>query len=373
MEIISSKLKLLLEEDDDDHFEDSKVIDELVLPMLNRWTNIVSLNQYDSPISISKLWWDLHSVLNRLPQTTLILGISQTEYLLDIILQHVQIDTFESDLIVWNISTKCFLLFLENIGAAVWQETSSTAKDFFDNLLDIYQLADNIRAAEFRSAASPAQSMASMVLAVELMMAMLLKPVQEPTNAHSQSLVSIVANCIRDLMTHFQSELNRNSHIPRNEGSHMRDHSYSMSHVNDMSLEKQKEQELLEEEFQHFVEIVESYLTDSTKSCRCLLLEEVSSIQQKTLTNDVNNKMNFGSNINYSYSNNGTNQKKNISIDQFDEVIFIKTVKTIPKNCFSIMLETLPIICGHKNLPQYPDIAGHVLSCHSHLCITPEV
>ena len=381
MEIISSKLKFLLEEEDDDHFEDSTVIHELVLPMLNRWTNIVSLNQHDSSISLSKLWWDLYNVLNRLPQSGLIVCISQTEYLLDIILQHIQIDTFETDAAIWNISTKCFLLFLENIGGAVWQETSSTANDFFDNLLDIYQSADSTRAADFRSRTSPAQSMESMVLAVELMMAMLLKPVQASSNAYSQSLISIVANCIRDLMTHFKSaELDPIDYFPGFYDPNILNPScFAMDgggkhDCNDTSLGKQTEQELLKEEFQHFVEIVESYLTDSAKSCRCLLLEEVASIQ----TNNENNNMYFDDNNNYinnknSYSNNGNNQRKNISIDQLDEVIFVKTVKSIPNYCFSIMLETLPIICGHKHLPQYPDIAGHVLSCHSHLCITPEV
>ena len=426
MEIISSKLRCLLEEDDDEHFEDSLVIQEHVLPMLNKWTNIISLNQYDSQIDLSKSWNDLYDVLNRLPQSSLLLCISQTEYLLDIILQHIQIDTFDTDSTIWHLSSKCLLLFLENIGAAVWQETSSTAEDFFDNLLDIYQSTGISGANEHRSDRKPLQNLSCVVLVLELMMAMVLKPIHGSATSYSQPLVSIIANYIKDLMYYFQSELNskhyskvvkvfRRGHSDNLNGSnpissisdsndynnntnnnntdnnHNNNNDNNNNTYNNVSSQKQNEQEFLKEELQHFCEIVESYFTDTTKNCRSLLLDEVASIQcRNNKNNNVNNndknndKNNKNNNKNNSISNynlkSSSNddysnyvKKYNISIDQLDDVVFVKSTKTVPENCFSIMLETLPIICDLENLLDYPDIVGHILSCHSHLCIIPEV
>ena len=61
---------------------------------------------------------------------------------------HVQIDLFDSDVTIWSIAAKCFLLFHEILGTALWQETTFTSEDFFDNLLDIYQSTDISRAKE---------------------------------------------------------------------------------------------------------------------------------------------------------------------------------------------------------------------------------
>ena len=384
MEIIPPRLKYLLEQDNDENFEDSAVIQDLILPFLTKWTNIVSSNQsYTSSVE-SQCWWDLYGVLNRLSQNVLLLCLSQAEYLLDIILQHVQVDMFDSDVKTWTIASKCFLLFLESVGAAVWQETSCSAEDFFDNLQDIYQSVDASRAAgaigsigvmehrctlqnlsdTSKKEQKPSiQDLSLLVLVLELMMAMVLKPV----HLFPSSYCDMIAGCIGDLMSHLHAAQCIQQQQEKQQKQEQKQQKSDQKKAN--------ESDLLTEVMERFSEIVESYLTDTTKNFRSLIILEIQTSQEKLSSfrrssghGRNNSDHDYRSNI-----NNGDSSYSSVLIPQSDEIIYIKTNKTVPLNCFSIMLRTLPLLSEHKHLFQFPDLLGHILSCHSHLCIIPQV
>lgn len=86
------------------------------------------------------------------------------------ILQHVQVDMFNTDNKTWEMAAKCLLVFLDNCGAIVWQTTTSTADNFFDNLLDIYQSTEVSRSEEYRAAGKPdTQCLSQITIILELM------------------------------------------------------------------------------------------------------------------------------------------------------------------------------------------------------------
>lgn len=334
MEIISKELSKLLEEESEELFEDNGLIQDLVLPMLEKWTNIVMFSTQHIASVLSKCWKDLHTVLERLPSSALSFSISRTEYLLDILLQHIQNDIYETDIETWKISAKCFLIFLENCGPAVWQETTSRADEIFDNLVDIYQSSDVSRVIEESgSTASLGKDTSQVVIVIELMMAMALKPVL----SSSQCFANIIAGCISDLLLHF-SRLQMN-------------HSGENADLNRPANSKSKKSEHLTKERNNFIEIVEFYLTDTTKNCRTHLLSSAQTASKKTQHDSGNDSDEIDTN----------------------EIEKLRASKNLSKNSFSCLREALTMICVHKDLLDYPEIYCHILSCHSHLCIVPEV
>jgi hypothetical protein len=337
MEIISQELSNLLEDESDKLFEDNGVIQELVLPMLEKWTNIVMFSTQHEAAVLSKCWKDLYTVLERLPSSALSFSISRTEYLVDILLQHIQNDIYENDIETWKISAKCFLIFLENCGTVVWQETISRADEIFDNLVDIYQSTDVSRVIEQNASFnSLGKDTPQVVIVIELMMAMALKPLLST----SQCSANIIAGCISDLLSHFNKLQILNS------GEHSGEHSGERSEVS-----KPLKGEELSKERNNFIEIVEFYLTDTTKNCRTHLLSAAQTASKKSRNDSGNDSDEMDS----------------------DEVEKMRITKSLSRNSFSCMKETLSMICVHKDLMEFPEIYCHILSCHSHLCIVPEV
>jgi hypothetical protein len=322
MEILSPDLERLLEQGSEECFQDNAIVQELVLPALDKWTSIAMVRDQKSPEVMLKCWTDLHRVMDSLPPEALNFGISKTEYLVDILLQHVQIDIFDTDIRTWKLSASCFLLLLENCSATVWQESASTAEDFFDNLIDIYQSTGISRGSDhlnFDGVSS--ENLSSIITVVELMMAVALKPSR---NASSESALSaVIAGCIKDLMFHFRLREKDSGHV---------------------DLGQQ-----LAEERNHFIDIIESYLTDTTKNCRTLLLAAAHSMSEKS------------------------SMAQNAEFSLTDDVVYLRTDKSTPTNCFTIMLLTLRQIQNQGNLFDYPELVSHILSCHSHLCVVPEV
>ena len=334
MEIISQELSKLLEEESEELFEDNGVIQDLVLPMLEKWTNIVMFSTQHTASVLSRCWKDLHTVLERLPSSALSFSISRTEYLLDILLQHIQSDIYETDIETWKISAKCFLIFLENCGPAVWQETTSRADEIFDNLVDIYQSSDVSRVIEENgSTTSLGKDTSQVVIVIELMMAMALKPVL----SSSQCFANIIAGCISDLLQHL-------SRLQMNSSSEHADFSRPTN-------SKSKKGEQLTKERNNFIEIVEFYLTDTTKNCRTNLLSAAQTASKKTQHDSDNDSDEIDTN----------------------EIEKLRASKNLSKNSFLCLREALTMICVHKDLLDYPEIYCHILSCHSHLCIVPEV
>ena len=334
MEIISQELSNLLEEESESLFEDTGVIQELVLPMLEKWTNIVMFSTQHTASVLSKCWKDLYTVLERLPSSALSFSVSRTEYLLDILLQHIQSDIYETDIETWKISAKCFLIFLENCGPVVWQETTSRADEIFDNLVDIYQSSDVSRVVDSNgSSASLGKDTPQVVIVIELMMAMALKPLL----SSSQCSANIIAGCISDLLSHFSRLQMLNSS--------------EQSELNRPIDSKSKNGEQLTKERNNFIEIVEFYLTDTTKNCRTHLLSAAQTASKKSQHDSGNDSDEIDTN----------------------EVEKLRTSKNLSKNSFSCIKETLSMICMHKNLLEFPETYCHILSCHSHLCIVPEV
>lgn len=325
MEIISQELSNLLEDESDKLFEDNGVIQELVLPMLEKWTNIVMFSTQHKASILSKCWKDLYTVLERLPSSALSFSISRTEYLVDILLQHIQNDIYENDIETWKISAKCFLIFLENCGTVVWQETTSRADEIFDNLVDIYQSTDVSRVIEQNASFnSLGKDTSQVVIVIELMMAMALKPLL----SSSQCSANIIAGCISDLLSHFNKLQILNS------GEHSGEHSEELS-----------------KERNNFIEIVEFYLTDTTKNCRTHLLSAAQTASKKSKHDSGNDSDEMDSN----------------------EVEKMRVTKSLSRNSFDCIKETLSMICVHKDLMAFPEMYCHILSCHSHLCIVPEV
>ena len=333
MEIISQELGNLLEEESDKIFEDNGVIQELVLPMLEKWTNIVMFSTQHKASVLSKCWKDLYTVLERLPSSALSFSISRTEYLVDILLQHIQNDIYENDIETWKISAECFLIFLENCGTAVWQETTSRADEIFDNLVDIYQSTDVSRIIEQNASSnSLGKDTSQVVIVIELMMAMALKPLL----SSSQCSANIIAGCISDLISHFNKLQILNS------GEHSGEHS---------EVSKSLKGEELSKERNSIIEIVENYLTDTTKNCRTHLLSAAQTAFKKSKHDSGNDSDEMDTN----------------------EVEKMRTTKNLSRNSFSCIKETLSMICVHNDLMKFPEIYCHILSCHSHLCIVPEV
>jgi hypothetical protein len=335
MDIIGPELRSLLQKENDNEeencFDNSTVIQELVLPMLEKWTTAISFNQQNS----LETWSDLFSVLDVLPSTALKLCIS-TEFLLDIILQHVQIDIYETDNSIWLLASRCFVLLLENCGITFWRETNSNSKDFTDNLLDIYQSTETSWGIECRSASS-FESHSHTILLLEIMITMVLNS-PDPTSL--QSFTSQVAHCISNLMSHLQL-----NHI---------DMTIDIKKVVDLTGANRETSEKKRDVIQNFSEIVSNYLTESTKKCRSLLLTNV--------TEECVDKCDL------------------LYEEQSDDVVFIRnqsdveyvqTKKTF--NCFTILQEILSLICKHDQLFLYPDIINHIISCHSCLCIVPQL
>lgn len=347
MDIIGPELKSLLqkqlENEEENYFDSSTVIQELVLPMMERWTNVISFNQQNS----LKSWSDLFSVLDALPAPAIKLCMC-TEYLLDIILQHVQIDVYETDISIWLLASKCFLLLLENCGAVVWRETGSNSNDFIDNLLDIYQSTETSRGIAHRVASS-SKSLSHTLLLVEIMIGMVLN---SPEPAVLQSFTTQVAHCISNLMSHFQ--LNHNSMTIDNKKT------FDVKEgIHNDSKKNSKEQILQQKDhlqvLQSFNEIICNYLTENTKKCRSLLLTDKS--QEDVDEYDI------------------------LYEDQSDDIVYIKNqsdveylkTKKTKTDCFTILQELLSIICRHDDLFHYPDIMNHISSCHSCLCIVPQL
>lgn len=322
MEIIPDELRVLLEQESDEIFCDELIIKELLLPMFEKWTNIMISSQQHSKSTLSKCWSDLHSVLDRLPLIALSRSISRTEYLVDMILQHVQIDMFDTDNKTWEVAAKCLLVFLDNCGAIVWQETTSTADDFFDNLLDIYQSTEVSRSEQHRTVGKPdTQCLSQTTTILELMIAMILKPSWSST---SGSYSCVISGCITDLMSCFKTVRHASKGVDKSTPESVK---------------------MLADVRGQFIDIVESYLTDTTKNCRALLL---ASAEQSA-----------------------DNLPGNITAS--DDMIYLKNDKAIPANSLSILSSTVNLISSHKNILAFPELFCHIMSCHSHLCVIPEV
>lgn len=341
MEIISQELSNLLEDESDKLFEDNGVIQELVLPMLEKWTNIVMFSAQHKAAVLSKCWKDLNTVLERLPSSALTFSISRTEYLVDILLQHIQNDIYENDIETWKISAKCFLIFLENCGTLVWQETTSRADEIFDNLVDIYQSTDVSRVIEQNASFNAlGKDTPQVVIVIELMMAMALKPLL----SSSQCSANIIAGCISDLLSHFNKLqiLKSGEHSVEHSGEHSGERS---------EVSKSLKGEELSKERNNFIEVVEFYLTDTTKNCRTHLLSAAQTASKRRQHDSGNDSDEMDSN----------------------EVENMRVTKSLSRNSFDCIKETLSMICVHKDLMGFPEIYCHILSCHSHLCIVPEV
>jgi hypothetical protein len=333
MDIIGPELRSLLQKENDNEeencFDNSTVIQDLVLPTLEKWTTAISFNQQNS----LETWSDLFTVLDVLPSSALKLCIS-TEYLLDIILQHVQIDVYESDISIWLLASRCFVLLLENCGVTFWRETNSNSKDFteiqFNNLLDIYQSTETSWGIECRSASS-FESHSHTILLLEIMITMV-SNCPEPTSL--QSFTSQVAHCISNLMSHLQLD-------------------YSDMKVVDLTGVNCETSEKKRDVLQNFSEIASNYITEITKKCRLLLL-----------TNEIEEHV----------------DKYDLLYEESDDVVFIKNQRDVEYvqtkktfNCFTILQEMLSSICKHDQLFLYPDIMNHIISCHSCLCIVPQL
>jgi hypothetical protein len=338
MDLIGSELRSLLQKENDNEeescFDNSTVIQELVLPMLERWTTAISFNQQNS----LRTWSDLFSVLDALPSTALKLCICTAEYLLDIILQHVQIDVYETEIGIWSLASRCFLLLLENCGVTVWRETNSNSNDFTDNLLDIYQSTETSWGKECRSASS-FESHSHTLLLLEIMITMVLN---SPEPAALQSFTSQVAHCISNLMSHFQ--LNYDD---------MRIENKKIVDLTEVSHDGSK---IKREVLENFNEIVSNYLTETTKKCRLLLL-----------TNKTEEVMDEYDLLYEEHSDDV------VFIKNQSDVEYLQTKKTSTTNSFSILQEILSLICNHDQLFHYPDIMNHIISCHSCLCIVPQL
>jgi hypothetical protein len=322
MEILSRDLERLLEQGSEECFQDNAIVQEFVLPALDKWTSIAMVRDPKSPTVMLKCWTDLHRVMDSLPPEALNFSISKTEYLVDIMLQHIQIDIFDTDIRTWKLSASCFLLLLENCSATVWQESATTVEDFFDNLIDIYQSAGISRVSDdLNFNGVSLENLSSIITVVELMMAVALKPSR---NATSESAFSaVIAGCIKDLMLHFRSREKDSGHV---------------------DLGRQ-----VTEERNHFIDIIESYLTDTTKNCRTLLLAAAHSMSEKS------------------------SMAQNADSSLTDDVVYLRTDKSTPTNCFTILLLTIRQLQNQANLFDFPELVSHILSCHSHLCIVPEV
>ena len=326
MEVISSELRVLLEQESDEIFCDELIIQELLLPMFETWTNIMISNEQHSKPTLSKCWSDLHSVLDRLPLIALSRSISRTEYLVDMILQHVQIDMFDIDNKTWEIAAKCLLVFLDNCGSLVWQETKSTADDFFDNLLDIYQSTEVSRSEKHRAVGKPdTQCLSQSTTILELMIAMILKPSWSST---SGSYSCVISGCITDLMSCFKTARQTSKGMDQNT-------SESVKMLTDVRVQ--------------FIDIVESYLTDTTKNCRALLLASAEQSADNLPGNLLGN------------------------MTASDDMVYLKNDKAIPTNSLSVLSSTVNLISSHKNILDFPELFCHIMSCHSHLCVIPEV
>ena len=328
MEILSPDLERLLTEGSEECFQDNALVQELVLPALDKWTSIAMVRDQKSPTVMLKCWTDLHRVMDSLPPEALNFSISRTEYLVDIMLQHIQIDIFDTDIKTWKLSASCFLLLLENCSATVWQESASTAEDFFDNLIDIYQSTGIVKGSDDHNFDGVSlENLSCIITVVELMMAVALKPSRFATS--ESALSSVIAGCIKDLMLHFRSR--------------------EKSTVKEKDSGQVDSDRHLAEERNHFIDIIESYLTDTTKNCRTLLLSAAQSMSEKS------------------------SMTQNVDSSVTDDVVYLRTDKSAPTNCFTILLLTLRQIQNQGNLFDYPELISHILSCHSHLCIVPEV
>ena len=287
-------------------------------------------NQQHSKSTLSKCWSDLHSVLDRLPLIALSRSISRTEYLVDMILQQVQIDMFDIDNKTWEVAAKCLLVFLDNCGSLVWQETKSTADDFFDNLLDIYQSTEVSRSEKHRAVGKPdTQCLSQTTTILELMIAMILKPSWSST---SGSYSCVISGCITDLMSCFKS-------VQKTSKGVNKDTTESIKMLSDVRVQ--------------FIDIVESYLTDTTKNCRALLLASAEQSAEQSADNLPRN----------------TPQNMTAS----DDMVYLKNDKAIPANSLSVLSSTVNLISSHKNILDFPELFCHIMSCHSHLCVIPEV
>jgi hypothetical protein len=143
-----------------------------------------------------------------------------------------------------------------------------------------------------------------------------------------------------------------------------------MSHFqlnyDDMRIENKKIVDLTEvshdgskikrEVLENFNEIVSNYLTETTKKCRLLLL-----------TNKTEEVMDEYDLLYEEHSDDV------VFIKNQSDVEYLQTKKTSTTNSFSILQEILSLICNHDQLFHYPDIMNHIISCHSCLCIVPQL
>ena len=108
-----------------------------VLPVLREFVSLISYSVVDEELVYTPagLFEELKLIFQSLNTNSIKLCLLQTEFLLDIILQHILVDTYEDNPDVWRSACQVFLLSQHACRDILWQLTETRPIDLIESLL----------------------------------------------------------------------------------------------------------------------------------------------------------------------------------------------------------------------------------------------